>query len=409
MPDQLPPGNSRPSPPPGKGADPASVAAALARLSGTILESLFACLPATVWMTDDRLTLTFVNGPLLRRLSLDPTQLVGRTLPDVLLDGREDHPFIEGHLTALAGHETSVRIEWGGHLYSARIGPLRDDAGRIVGAIGIHQQIGWVPDEEGTLRESDVRLRRIIDSNIIGIAFGDDQGRITDANEAFLQLAGYTREDLVADGISWPALTPVESHQRQLTALEELKQYGRCRPFEVDLIRRDGSRVAVLVGAARLSARRREGVAFVLDVSARKRLQQQLGTELACADALLDARSPGLGLVAALETLCDRERWAAGLYGRLDDTSHVRFIARHGDPAVDDGVLEQIAQRALAGQVATWSAQARTLTLPLGATEGPPHSVLMLIAPPHVEPGEAMTDVAWAVGSRVARYLDRHS
>ena len=89
----------------------------------------------------------------------------------------------------------------------------------------MQQQIGWLPDDDGTLRESDMRLRRVIDSNMIGIAFGNDEGRITDANDAFLQLAGYTREDLVADGISWPALTPVEFHQRQLEALDEMRAH----------------------------------------------------------------------------------------------------------------------------------------------------------------------------------------
>ena len=103
---------------------------------------------------------------LLRRLGLDPERLLGRTLPDLLLDGREDHPLIQGHLTALAGHETTVRIEWGGDIYSARLGPLRDRDGRVIGCVGVQLQIGWLPDDDLTLRESDIRLQRIIDSNI---------------------------------------------------------------------------------------------------------------------------------------------------------------------------------------------------------------------------------------------------
>src|SRR6185437_10445389 len=116
-----------------------------------------------------------------------------------------------------------------------------------------------------------------------GIAFGDDEGRITDANDAFLHMTGYAREDLVADALSWPALTPVESHPRQLEALREILATGRCTPFENEIIRRDGRRVAVVVGAARISAQRREGVAFVLDVSDHKRTERRLRAELACA------------------------------------------------------------------------------------------------------------------------------
>ena len=169
---------------------------ALALVAGSSLAQFFDCIPATVWMTDTDLKLTFAQGPILRDLDVAPEKVLGRTLQEIVLDGREDHPLIHGHLTALSGHATSVRIEWGGILYNARIAPLRDASGTIIGCVGSHQQIGWLPDDDGLLRESDMRLRRIIDSNMIGIAFGNDEGRITEANEAFLQLAGYTREDL---------------------------------------------------------------------------------------------------------------------------------------------------------------------------------------------------------------------
>ena len=75
------------------------------------------------------------------------------------------------------------------------------------------------------------------------------------------------REDLTDESLSWASLMPIETHQRQLQALEEILQTGRCQPFETEILRPDGERVPVLVGAARLSPRRRDGVAFVLDIS----------------------------------------------------------------------------------------------------------------------------------------------
>src|SRR4029079_10721222 len=125
-----------------------------------------------------------------------------------------------------------------------------------------------------------------VDSNLIGIVFGDDQGHVTDANDAFLHLTGYSRDDVIDDQLSWPALTPVERHQRQIQALEEIVTFGRCAPFESELIRKDGSRVPVLIVAVRLSARRREGVAFVMDLTDRERRVGRVKLELACADAL---------------------------------------------------------------------------------------------------------------------------
>ena len=122
---------------------------ALALIAGSSLAQFFDCIPATVWMTDTDLKLTFAQGPILRDLDVAPEKVLGRTLQEIVLDGREDHPLIHGHLTALSGHATSVRIEWGGILYNARIAPLRDASGTIIGCVGSHQQIGWLPDDDG--------------------------------------------------------------------------------------------------------------------------------------------------------------------------------------------------------------------------------------------------------------------
>jgi PAS domain S-box-containing protein len=332
---------------------------ALALLAGSSLGMFFECIPATVWMTDRDLRLTFVQGAMLRDVDIAPEKVLGRSLQEIVLDGREDHPLIHGHLTALAGHATSVRIEWGGILYNARIAPLRDATGAIIGCVGSHQQIGWLPDDDdGLLRESDMRLRRVIDSNMIGIAFGNDEGRITEANEAFLQLAGYTREDLVADGISWPALTPVEFHARQLQAIDEVKATGRCTPFEVDLIRRDGRRVPVLVGGARLSARRREGVAFVLDISERRDLAQRMSAELACADALLDAPTRDRAITDALAALCSTLGWSfAQIVQRSPGTAPdmLEVLATSGEVPTEPAVVGRAARLALSTGKSQWS------------------------------------------------------
>jgi PAS domain S-box-containing protein len=129
----------------------------------------------------------------------------------------------------------------------------------------------------------------VIDSNILGIAFGDDEGRITDANDAFLQLAGCNRDDLADDAISWPALLPIEAHHRQIQAPRKSSPRADARPSKPRSFARTG-RVPVLVGAARLSAQRREGVAFVLDITDRKRTVGGLRAELACADHRLMPR-----------------------------------------------------------------------------------------------------------------------
>ena len=309
---------------------------------------------------------TFIQGVLLRRLALTADRLLGRTLPELLLDGREDHPLIQAHFTALSGHETTVRIEWGGDIYSARLAPRRAADGRIVGCIGVQQQIGWLPEDDLTVREGEIRLQRVVDWNVAGIAFGDDQGRITDANEAFLALTGYKREDLIPDGLSWPSLTAVEFHHRQIEAVQEILSSGRCRPFETELIRRDGRRVAVLVSAARLSARRREGVAFVMDISRYKATERRLGAELAVADALFGTPDPDLALAAVARAIAEHLPWHCVSIWTVD--SHgPRLRARHGESRLAVEVATQLVLRALAaGDDVAWNGWTGSGVLPLG-------------------------------------------
>jgi PAS domain S-box-containing protein len=130
---------------------------------------------------------------------------------------------------------------------------------------------------EATLREREARIRRLIDANIIGIFIWKLEGRIIDANDAFLRIVGYDRDDVVSGRLSWRAITPPEwliRHDQQWTP--ELKQTGSLQPFEKEYFRQDGGRVPVMVGGASFSENGDEGVAFVLDLTERKRAEEAL-------------------------------------------------------------------------------------------------------------------------------------
>ena len=119
----------------------------------------------------------------------------------------------------------------------------------------------------------EVRIRRLVDANIIGIFILDLNGEILEANEAFLHIVDYTPEDLVSGSLRWTDLTPPEWSDRDEQALGDLKTYGSAQPYEKEYIRKDGSRVPVLVGAA-LFEGGSEGVAFVLDLREQKRAEE---------------------------------------------------------------------------------------------------------------------------------------
>ena len=135
------------------------------------------------------------------------------------------------------------------------------------------------------LAERESRIRRLVDANIIGIFIWELEGQILEANDAFLTMVGYDREDLVAGRLNWTDLTPPEWRDRdERQWIPELKMSGTLQPFEKEYFRKDGSRVPVLIGVATFEETGNHGVAFVLDLTERKRTQDALnraGAELA--------------------------------------------------------------------------------------------------------------------------------
>jgi PAS domain S-box-containing protein len=129
---------------------------------------------------------------------------------------------------------------------------------------------------QGDVLASDKKIRRLVDANIVGVIFWDLDGRIIEANDAFLKMLGYDREDLASGKVNRTDLTPPEWRQRDLTTAEELKRMGTVQPFEKEYFRKDGSRVPVLVGGTMLEHDRNQGVGFVLDLTERKRAEEAL-------------------------------------------------------------------------------------------------------------------------------------
>src|ERR1700745_3151567 len=121
------------------------------------------------------------------------------------------------------------------------------------------------------LGEREARIRRLVDSNIVGIVFWDVQGRIIDANQAFLDMIGYTQDDLVSGRLRWTELTPTEWRDADEQIIAELKAVRTLQPREKEYFRKDGSRVAVLVARALFEWKPDEGVSFVVDITERKR------------------------------------------------------------------------------------------------------------------------------------------
>jgi PAS domain S-box-containing protein len=129
---------------------------------------------------------------------------------------------------------------------------------------------------ELALRRSEARLRRLYESGLFGVQHFDLRGGVVDANDAFLAMIGRTREELERGALTWDALTPPEHREADRRALEALRRDHVVSPYEKEFVRRDGTRVPVIVGDVLLEEERERGIAFVLDITEQRRARDAL-------------------------------------------------------------------------------------------------------------------------------------
>ena len=126
---------------------------------------------------------------------------------------------------------------------------------------------------EQALSVTASRLQQITEADMLGFFVWDVRGAILEANDEFLRMTGYSRADLDAGAVSWLAMTPPEYTEADKAGLKQLEATGRCEPFEKEYIRKDGTRVPILIGATGLDPQGSSGVSFTLDLTKRKRAE----------------------------------------------------------------------------------------------------------------------------------------
>lgn len=126
------------------------------------------------------------------------------------------------------------------------------------------------------LAQREAKIQRLVEANIIGICIWHLDGRILEANDAFLRMLGYDREDLASAPLRWTDLTPPDWRERDARLLQDLRISGTLPPFEKEFFRKDGSRVLVLLGCATFEEGGDQGVSYILDLTERKRAEEAL-------------------------------------------------------------------------------------------------------------------------------------
>jgi PAS domain S-box-containing protein len=143
-------------------------------------------------------------------------------------------------------------------------------------AVGVERLSRQRDKYQAALNANEQKLRSFVEANVIGILFGDIYGNVRNANDEYLRMIGYSRQDLEAGRIRWLDITPSEYRQLDKEHIAEARKDGACKPYEKEYIRKDGTRIPVLVGYTLVGEQREESVAFILDLSQSKQVEVAL-------------------------------------------------------------------------------------------------------------------------------------
>jgi PAS domain S-box-containing protein len=240
------------------------------------------------------------------------------------------------------------------------VGLLQRVAGRVALAIDrarlFEAEQAARVETEAALAQAQVsesRFRRLVEANIIGIVVEDTE-RVIEANDAYLRLLGYTREDLLHSRLSQVAVTPPEYLAVTEQATQEALTTGACEPYEKEYIRKDGSRVPALVGMALLERNPVRFVSFVLDLTEHKRLERERaearGSEMAqrevnrhmdqfLATAAHDLRSPVTGALVGVEMAQSSVKRLAAAIAPVPNSD--RATRSYGDASIAINALQR--------------------------------------------------------------------
>jgi PAS domain S-box-containing protein len=184
----------------------------------------------------------------------------------------------EYQLESLARSKNGKKID-----VDIRLSLIKDEQGNVTTLLGCSHDITDRKRAETALKNSELRFRRIFDSNVVGMFFADYAGNLINANDRFLSMLGYTREEFVQENLTWQKITPPEYVQANLLAHNFLTIRGVIDPWENQYYHQDGSRLSVLVGAALLPETEYQAIYIIVDISDRKEIEialQQLNEEL---------------------------------------------------------------------------------------------------------------------------------
>jgi PAS domain S-box-containing protein len=232
--------------------------------------------------TNERGEVTRMNPVAERFTGVSATDARGQRLRDVYvlvdestgenLECPVDRVLEDGEPLELSNHAAIVSRDGGQRAVAHSAAPIRAE-GHTKGAVVVFRDTTDIRARERALRETQARFSRLYESGVVGIVIADRDGSIREANDAFLEIVGYSRDELCGSEKSLLDLTPDNHEQQTLASMERLAEQGMVEGWEKEYLRKDNSRVPVLVGSARLHDERI--MSFIADLTQQRRAERE--------------------------------------------------------------------------------------------------------------------------------------
>ncbi|MBE9184697.1 PAS domain S-box protein [Microcoleus sp. LEGE 07076] len=343
--------------------------------SFALIDSLLEASPLAICFLDREMRFIRINQVLAELNGLSAAQHLGKDFRQLFPESAPKFALIIQQV--LDSGESVLNVEISGEnrgkqgefgYWLANYYPVKNERGEIIGAGIILADITAAKQTEIALKESEKRFRSVVESNMMGIGFWDAGGQITEANDAFLEMIGYTRAELVSGQIRWLDLTPPEYAELDRVAVAQVAAAGSCEPYEKEFIRKDGTRFPIFIGAGILEGSTDKGSFFVFDITDRKQAQNQIREnetrirrQLAELDLVYNTTPVGLCFVDTNLRYIRMNECLAQINGR-SIAEHLGRTVREAIPELAD-LVEPIYRQVLATQTPVLDLELKAATL----------------------------------------------
>jgi PAS domain S-box-containing protein len=209
--------------------------------------------------------------------------------------------------------------------------PIYDNNNSIVRWFGTNTDVTDLREAQQRLHVAAERFQKMMSSNIIGLVIADFDGSIISGNAYYYNLTGYTEEEFTKKLVTWKSITPPEYLPVDYHAIDQMHQNGSFPPYEKQYIRKDGTRIWVLIAFTSLPGTTDQCIAFVLDITERKQALDEALRRRAENEAILDSIPDGYIIMDAQGSILkinDRARSAIGEVARDITLPYDEWISR---------------------------------------------------------------------------------